>query len=824
MMYLYELQVIKGKLHESCDSYCAIYVDGKRKGKSSIRKDTKEPVWNHACVIVLEGRDHEIKVKIKEKRAFINEKIGQVIVPFPPEKRKQKDVVMELDNGGEVIFNAILTEKSTFLEEDGDYLAALTIGFQVVVKFQSKVLNCTSERSIVRLRSERNYNKYTLFLPNEIRELRAKKDDHLKFQSFVMIYGGKYKRRVICFRKPGERDTCMKAISCLLRYWRENKPKMEASTWLAYLWHKFDLDYSGHLQVGEVRKLLYHLSLRLNNEELCKLFYSVQAKGNPRNDMDFFEFLDMFSKLEEYNEIDTIYLEHVEKRESLMPLEQFQNFMRTVQNENISATKVAEWCEYFNKISDLYLHSRYPVVFASDSFNLLTFRAFLESEENSLYSPAMREFYQDMDQPLSSYYIASSHNTYLLENQFRGQSSVEGYIRALRSGCRCVELDCWDGPNNEPIIYHGYTLTSKILFKEALVAIQENAFVASPYPVILSFENHCSYEQQLKMAAYVKEIIGDLLYCTPPDEYLSLPSPEFFKGKIFIKGKRLEPNGTEDESDEEVKDKPPPPPALAPELSNLVTHFVSKKFKNFNMSKKEGKCTEISSFSEAKAADMAANQKQEWIEYNIRQMSRVYPSGNRVGSSNYDPTMAFNCGAQIVALNYQTGDRGMQLLRGLFKMNGGCGYVLKPDFLRTHPTPPMNGKVYLEIEIISANRIPKQKGNHRKTPISPLIELEIAGVTPRRSFKTGVCPTNGFNPVFRNTGTFVFTLVEWECGMARFMVLDSSNGNEEFIASSVVPLKAMREGIRSVQLDFGDGLPILRANLIVRTSVNYDNK
>jgi hypothetical protein len=134
-----------------------------------------------------------------------------------------------------------------------------------------------------------------------------------------------------------------------------------------------------------------------------------------------------------------------------------------------------------------------------------------------------------------------------------------------------------------------------------------------------------------------------------------------------------------------IQDKPPPPPALAPELSNLVTHFVSKKFKNFNMrsqfsrnfcsslslyfliSKKEGKCTEISSFSEAKAADMAANQKQEvtllrwlfkdfatspiaplqWIEYNIRQMSRVYPSGNRVGSSNYDPTMAFNCGAQV---------------------------------------------------------------------------------------------------------------------------------------------------------------------------------
>uniref|UniRef100_A0A8C4HCZ0 Phosphoinositide phospholipase C n=1 Tax=Dicentrarchus labrax TaxID=13489 RepID=A0A8C4HCZ0_DICLA len=488
------------------------------------------------------------------------------------------------------------------------------------------------------------------------------------------------------------------------------------------------------------------------------------------------------------------------------------------------------------------LIDRYEI--AETESRSMTFEGFLrymESKDCSLFDQAHTSVYQDMDQPLTSYFISSSHNTYLTGDQLVGKSHLDAYVCALRKGCRCLEIDCWDGPDMEPVVYHGYTLTTKIFFKDVITTVEQHAFEVSAYPVILSLENHCSQEQQEVIAQYLVSILGDKLLRSPLDHPTTgeLPSPNDLKYKILIKNKKLKPQirteaersvdededeeeDIEEEEDHQTKSKfwflrkagsktKKKKVVVAEALSDLVIYTRSIKFNSFSHSKDNQNYFENTSMAEKKARKLVKASGADFVQHNQKFLSRIYPAGSRTASSNYNPQEFWNVGSQLVALNFQSLGFPMDLNDGRFQDNGGCGYILKPGLLmsRERSFDPSCSQRRLTTTHLLVKVQLWSTGS-----LDAFVRVEIHGVPSDSCRKNTHTVKNSLNPYWNTE--MIFSISVPELCLIRFCVRDQTGLlSSEFVGQYTLPFTSIKKGHRWVPLRSRDGCSLDPATLFV---------
>ncbi|XP_025769393.1 1-phosphatidylinositol 4,5-bisphosphate phosphodiesterase eta-1 [Puma concolor] len=721
--------------------------------------------------------------------------------------------------------------------------------------------------------------------------------------------------------------------------WRPSRKSEKAK--IKQTFEEADKNGDGLLNIEEIHQLMHKLNVNLPRRKVRQMFQEADTDEN-QGTLTFEEFCVFYKMMSLRRDLYLLLLSYSDKKDHLT-VEELAQFLKVEQKMNNVTT---DYC--------LDIIRKFEVSEENKTKNVLGiegFTNFMRSPACDIFNPLHHEVYQDMDQPLCNYYIASSHNTYLTGDQLLSQSKVDMYARVLQEGCRCVEVDCWDGPDGEPVVHHGYTLTSKILFRDVVETINRHAFVKNEFPVILSIENHCSVQQQRKIAQYLKGIFGDKLDLSSVDtgETKQLPSPQSLKGKILVKGKKLPYHlgddaeegevSDEDSADEiedeckfklhynngttehqvesfirkklesllkesQIRDKEDPDSFTVRALlkatheglnahlkqhpdvkengkkshgRSLMTNFgkhkktTKSRSKSYstddeedtqqNSGKETGQlyrlgrrrktmklCRELSdlvvytnsvaaqdivddgttgnvlSFSETRAHQVVQQKSEQFMIYNQKQLTRIYPSAYRIDSSNFNPLPYWNAGCQLVALNYQSEGRMMQLNRAKFKTNGNCGYVLKPQQMCKGTFNPFSGdplpanpKKQLILKVISGQQLPKPPDSmfgDRGEIIDPFVEVEIIGL-PVDCCKdqTRVVDDNGFNPVWEETLTFTVHMPE--IALVRFLVWDHDPIGRDFVGQRTVTFSSLVPGYRHVYLE-----GLTEASIFVHITIN----
>ncbi|KAL5721047.1 phosphoinositide phospholipase C [Ranunculus cassubicifolius] len=549
-------------------------------------------------------------------------------------------------------------------------------------------------------------------------------------------------------------------------------------------------------------------------------------------------------------EIKTLFDDYSDEN-GVMNVDHLRDFLIKIQGEKDATQEEAQ--AILDSMKHLHIFHHHT----KGGLDLVAFFKYLFGDRNGPLETTVG----DMTASLSEYFMYTGHNSYLKGNQLSSKCSDIPIIESLQRGVRGIELDMW--PNlrgNNVKIDHGRTLTSPVKLIKCLRSIKEHAFSASSYPVVLTLEDHLTKDLQAKVAKMTTQTFQNMLFSPGSECLKELPSPDSLKNKIIIstkppkeydqtksyknKEKSLQKEtipikgkswgrevsdldsdfATHAEDDRKVAEDEAYEEVLLDENESMVEQNAEPEYKHLigiHAWKRKRVIMEALkvdpnrvgriSLSEDLLERAMITHGKDIVRFTQRNLLRVYPKSTRVDSSNYNPLFGWMVGAQMVAFNMQGYGRSLWLMHGMFRANGGCGYVKKPDLLLKagsndevfDPRVTLPVKTTFKVHLYMGDGWHSDFGSSHFDRYSPpdfYTRVGIAGVPADSIMKRTKTINDDWTPVWNEE--FEFELSVPELALLRIEVheQDEALERDDFGGQTCLPVWELRSGIRAVPL------------------------
>lgn len=272
------------------------------------------------------------------------------------------------------------------------------------------------------------------------------------------------------------RDEVIDALDNLIRAYSTAKRQVSNEVLLLrYIWSGCDIDKSNMIKPDELGVVFDRINYQMKKSELASRytqFCKVIGLKSKKLGLTFEQTCTMLHKTKRdswtrkpvhqyWNSLFGEFMNNNKIRMHVSKKTFLQKFLHEKQGERHATMKDVD--ELFKRLNEVELSHVGGEGATSDPGRIDRdrFQFYLLGEDNDAFDPRRESFKENsMHRPISEYWINSSHNTYLTGDQLASNSSIDMYSTALYRGCKCLELDVWDGgysTNGDPVpvVWHG---------------------------------------------------------------------------------------------------------------------------------------------------------------------------------------------------------------------------------------------------------------------------------------------------------------------------------------------------------------------------------